>query len=80
MKLPNKKKPRSGQLQGKDGHLLGVNNGHCSQFQYTTLQELDKDVQQFGRELQQFRAVTLEPRVCVYGISASVPFSGREDR
>lgn len=32
MKLPDKKKPRSGQLQGKNRHLLGV-NGH-SQFQY----------------------------------------------
>jgi hypothetical protein len=51
-----------------------------SQPEYTTLEELDKDVQQFGRELQHFRAVTLEPRVCVYGISASVPFLGRAGR
>jgi len=31
---PDNKKPRSGQQRGKDGHLLGANNGHCSQFQY----------------------------------------------
>ena len=46
-----------------------------SRHQYTTLQEFDKDVQQFGRELQHFRKAKPEPRVCVYGIPASVPFS-----
>jgi len=33
---PDNKKPRSGQLQGKDGYLLGANNGRCSQIKYTT--------------------------------------------
>ena len=35
MKRPDKKKPRSGQPQGKNGHLLGANNGRCSLPQYT---------------------------------------------
>jgi hypothetical protein len=61
-------------------HELQSDRADQLQPEYTTLQELDKDVQQFGRELQHFRAVTLEPRVCVYGISASVPFSGRAER
>lgn len=34
MKADNKK-PHSGQPQGKEGHLLGANNGRCSCFQYT---------------------------------------------
>jgi hypothetical protein len=32
---PDNKKPRSGQPQGKNGHLLGANNGRCSLPQYT---------------------------------------------
>ena len=36
MKRPDKKKPRSGQPQGKEGYLLGANNGRCSQIKYTT--------------------------------------------
>ena len=31
---PDNKKAGSGQATGKNGHLLGVNNGHCSQLQY----------------------------------------------
>ena len=31
---PDNKKPRSGQQRGKNGLLLGANNGHCSQLQY----------------------------------------------
>ena len=34
MRLDNKK-PRSGQQRGKDGYLLGANNGRCSLPQYT---------------------------------------------
>jgi hypothetical protein len=31
---PDNKKPRSGQLQGKDGYLSGGNNGRYSRSQY----------------------------------------------
>ena len=52
-----------------------INRADQSQQQYTTLEEFGKDVQQFGRELQDFRAVTLERRVCVYGVPSSVPYA-----
>ena len=32
---PSNKKPRRGQQRGKHGHLLGANNGRCSQIKYT---------------------------------------------
>ncbi len=31
---PDNKKAGDGQATGNNGHLLGANNGHCSQFQY----------------------------------------------
>ncbi|MEI7695314.1 MAG: hypothetical protein WCI64_06685 [Chlorobium sp.] len=48
-----------------------------SQPQYTTVQELCKDIETFGKELQHHRSVQPEPRVCVYGIASSVPFLER---
>jgi len=48
-----------------------------SQPQYTTVQELCKDIETFGKELQHHRSVQQEPRVCVYGIASSVPFLER---
>jgi hypothetical protein len=45
--------------------------------QYTTVQELCKDIETFGKELQHHRSVQPEPRVCVYGIASSVPFLER---
>ncbi len=53
-----------------------INRADQSQPQYTTLEQLDNDLQHYGRELQSLR--TPEPRVCVYRIAASVPFTNPE--
>jgi hypothetical protein len=44
---PDNKKAGSRQATGKDGYLLGVNNGHCSQLQY---KPASGDNQQFNTE------------------------------
>jgi len=72
---PDNKKPHSGQLQGNDGHLLGVNNGRCSLPHYNNPAEIVQDCQQFERDVRHFASISLEPRVCVYGIPSSVPFA-----
>lgn len=46
-----------------------------SQPQYKNKTALVQDCQRLEREVQHFRSVTPEPRVCVYGIPSSVPFS-----
>ena len=71
--MPDNKKPRSGQQRGKDGYLLGANNGRCSQVKYTTAPHNNKlfDVDE---HLRGARQGTPEPRVAVYRIAASVPF------
>ncbi|MBZ4219409.1 MAG: hypothetical protein LAC69_04385 [Chlorobium sp.] len=48
-----------------------INRADQSQPQYTTLEQLDNDLQHYGRDLQTLR--TLELRVCVYRIAKSVP-------
>ncbi len=46
-----------------------------SQPQYNNETELIQDLQQYSREVRQFSSVTPEPRVCVYRIAASIPFT-----
>ena len=39
---PDNKKAGSGQATGKNEHLLGANNGRCSQIKYTTRPDNNK--------------------------------------
>ena len=43
--------------------------------QYNSSEELKQDAGRFSREYGHYRSVTPEPRVCVYRIASSVPFT-----
>ena len=46
-----------------------------SQPQYNNPAELIQDCKKFEKEIKHYASLRVEPRVCVYGISSSVPFS-----
>jgi len=45
--------------------------------QYTNIPKLVKDLERFKCEFQSYQGATPEPRVCVYGIPSSIPYSRR---
>ncbi|MEI6848181.1 MAG: hypothetical protein WCK32_09170 [Chlorobiaceae bacterium] len=45
--------------------------------QYTNIPELVKELERFECEFLSYQGATPEPRVCVYGIASSIPYSRR---
>ena len=70
---------KSKTLHGQNAGLQTgrINRADQSQPQYNSSTELIQDCQKFEREYRGYRDITPEPRVCVYGIPSSVPFSRR---
>ncbi|MBV5304439.1 MAG: hypothetical protein JZU70_09620 [Chlorobium sp.] len=56
-------------------YQVGKDRADQSRAQYSRSSEIVQDIQQFGKELHRYRNATPEPRVCVYGILESVPYS-----
>lgn len=71
--MSSKAKASHGNERLQDKRTIQAKEQSQPQYNHTT--ELIQDCQALERELQHFRSLTPERRVCVYGIPSSVPFS-----